>query len=84
MFQVVVLVTGQEPDEAEASDFGQHDGMSSPAQHGFVQSAGQSVFGQMPFSAQHGLEESSGQVFVTASLSAVWALIMLACSAAIA
>jgi len=67
-----VLAAGQQPDvAAEASDFGQHVGLSSPAQHGFVQSSGQSVFGQVPFSAQHGLVESSGQVFAAESASAV-------------
>ena len=55
----VASVLGQQP---EASDFGQQSGLTSPAQHGLVQSAGHAVLGQLPDSAQHGLLESSGQV----------------------
>ena len=54
-YSVVVLVTGQQP------------GTSSPAQHGLVQSGGQ-TFGQqpgVPSTAQQGLVGSSGQVFAT-------------------
>ena len=54
---------GQQPASAASLDFGQQPGAASPAQQGLSQSAGHSVFGQLPDSAQHGLLESSGQVF---------------------
>ena len=78
----VASVFGQQPVLAAASPvFGQQSGAAWPAQQGLSQSAGQSVFGQLPDSAQHGLLESSGQVFSADPHAAFWAHSTLAFSA---
>jgi len=67
LYSVAVFVFGQQPElvAADIPAMGQPPGAASPAQHGLVQSGGQ-TFGQQPGAAspaQHGLVLSAGQVF---------------------
>jgi len=78
LYSVVVLVFGQQPVSAVADglDIGQQPGVASPAQHGLVQSGGQTfgqqhlphLFGQH-FSGQQQFSQSSGQHFAGQQLS---------------
>ncbi len=85
LYSVAVFVFGQQPElvAADIPAMGQPLGAASPAQHGLVQSGGQ-TFGQQSgtaSSAQHGSVLPTGQAFATDPASAFRAHSTLAFSA---